>query len=85
MMPASSSQRVSACADAEIDAAILGRAMGAAHDARAAGDRAALRSALGLALRQRGLRARTRLHAKWMLLRSHLVDRGEDPGGRVGP
>ena len=72
-------------ADAEIDAAILGRAMGAAHDARAAGDRAALRSALGLALRQRGLRARTRLHAKWMLLRSHLVDRGEDPGGRVGP
>ncbi len=72
-------------ADGEIDAAIIGRGMGAAHDAHAAGNPAALRSALGLVLRQRGLRAHTRLHARLMLLRSHLVDRGEDPGGRLGP
>ena len=70
---------------AAIDAAVIGRAMGAAHHALAAGDRRAARAALRLALAQRGLPARTRLHACLLLLRRPVVDRGEDVRGGFGP
>jgi hypothetical protein len=48
--------------DAEIDAGIIARALGAAKDARAAGHRRATLAAARLGLRQRCLPPRTRLH-----------------------
>ncbi|WP_431281165.1 glycosyltransferase family 2 protein [Humitalea sp. 24SJ18S-53] len=49
-----------------IDAGILGRALGSAKDALAARQRAAARGFIAVALRQPGLRPRTRLHL-WLL------------------
>jgi hypothetical protein len=48
--------------DPEIAAGLIARALGAAKDARAAGNREAMRAAIRLGLRQPGLRLRTRTH-----------------------
>jgi hypothetical protein len=54
--------------EAEIAAGVVARALGAAKDARAAGQGAAMRQAARLGLRQPGQRARTRAHllALWL-------------------
>lgn len=51
----------------EVAAGVIGRALGAAKDARAAGQRRAMRQAAMLGLRQKGLAPRTRAHFALLL------------------
>ncbi|WP_426958167.1 glycosyltransferase family 2 protein [Muricoccus radiodurans] len=58
--------------DAAIEAGLLGRALGAAKDALAAGQGAAARTFIGYALTRPGLRPRTRVHLWLLRLRAAL-------------
>lgn len=67
--------RAAGVEDAEIVATLTSRALGTAKDALAAGEGRAARAALRLLRAQPGLRARTRIHAALLWLRSIAIRR----------
>ena len=72
--------------EGEIAAGIVARALGAAKDARAAGNPAAMRVAARLGLRQPGVRLRTRVHFAALLAQARVVTRRPpDPGLKRPP